>query len=153
MSDTEQSPGTVTQKLKGEIVAEEVAVAEFDRFVEAMGLDLDDAAMDQDDKASLENEKGRILRAIRRGFMVVNDAGELVFTPQREKTPDKTPIRFREPTGATLMAIDRHKEGKNVHKLYAILADVAGCEQKRFALMAHADAAVCRAVASLFLGG
>jgi hypothetical protein len=139
--------------VKGAIVARAVAEEEFDRWTEAMGLDLDLADMDEDDRKGLAVERGRIVRALQRSHAVVNDEGELVFTPQRRKSRHKDPITFREQTGATLIATDRHKEGKNVAKLYAVLGDVCEVEQKVFAGLASSDAAFCRAVAQVFLGG
>lgn len=131
-------------------VAPEVAEAEFERFVEAMDLDLDTAQMDDEDRKSLEQQKSRIVSAIQKGSLVVNDIGEPVYTPIRSENADA--IHFREPTGASLMAMDRKKKNEDVGKMYAIMGDITGNHANRFAKMVLSDLKVCQAVTSLFLG-
>lgn len=131
-------------------VAKEVAEAEFDRFVEAMDLDVDPADMDEDDKQGFRQQRDRVVSAIQSGALAVNDNGEPVFTPQRTK--DAEPLTFHEPTGASLMAMDRKKKTEDVGKMYALMGEITKTHASTFAKMKMADLKVCQAVTTLFLG-
>lgn len=131
-------------------VALEVAEQEFNRFVEAMDLDVDPADMDEDDKKGFEQQRDRVVSAIQAGTVVINDNGEPVFTPQRTK--DVEPITFHEPTGASLMAMDRKKKTEDIGKLYAAMGDMTKNHANVFSKMKMADLKVCMAITTLFLG-
>jgi hypothetical protein len=131
-------------------IAKDMAELEFDRFVEAMDLDVNTASMDQDDKQGYEQQRGRIITALQSGALVINDNGEPVYTPQRIK--DAEPITFHEPTGASLMAMDRKKKAEDIGKLYATMADMTKTNAKLFSEMKMPDLKVCMAVTTLFLG-
>ena len=131
-------------------VAKVVAESEFGRFVNLMDLDVDPADMDEDDRKGFDQQKGRIIAAIQLGALVVKDNGEPVFTPQR--TNDAEPIVFHEPTGASLMAMDRKKKTEDMGKLYAAMGDITKTHANVFAKMKMADLKVCIAITTLFLG-
>jgi hypothetical protein len=130
-------------------IAKEVAEAEFNRFIEANDILIDDA-MEKEDRDAFNEQKARILRAIEFGAMVINEDGEPVYTPQRTK--DAEPLTFHEPTGASLMAMDRKKRNEDVGKLYATMGDMTRTDAKTFSSLRMADLKVCMAVAALFLG-
>ena len=131
-------------------VAKVVAEKEFLRFVDLMDLDVDPADMDEEDRKAFDQQKGRIIAAIQLGALVVKDNGEPVFTPQR--TNDADPITFHEPTGASLMAMDRKKKTEDMAKLYAAMGDISKTHANVFAKMKMADLKVCIAITTLFLG-
>ena len=131
-------------------IAKEVAEAEFERFVEANDLLVGTDNMDKEDRDSLDEQRGRIVRAIEVGAMVINEDGEPVFTPQR--CQDAKALTFHEPTGASLMAMDRKKKNEDVGKLYATMGDMTRTDAKTFSSMKMADLKVCIAVTTLFLG-
>ena len=135
-----------------QIVADEVAEAEFDRWAEAMDLrrKLENPAMNAESKEGLATHKRSILDAMTLGNLVVDVAGQFVFTPQ---LGDKTAITFFEPDGACLMAVDQiAKQGhREVAKGFAILAAMTKQSSGRFAKMKVRDFGVCEAVLSLFL--
>lgn len=131
-------------------VAREVAEAEFERFVEANALLVEFDGMEKEDVDSFREQKERILRAIETGALVVSEDGEPTFTPQRTK--DATPLTFHEPTGASLMAMDRKKKNEDVGKLYATMGDMTRTDAKTFSNMKMADLKLCMAVTVLFLG-
>lgn len=133
-----------------EKVAKEMAEAEFSRFAYMMDLDIEPDSLDEEDRRGFETHKRRIVNSIISGAMVVNEAGEPVFTPQR--VSDAKPITFREPTGAALMAMDRKKKNEDMGKMFATMASVTGEPSKTFAAMKQPDLRVCIAVVSLFLG-
>jgi hypothetical protein len=130
-----------------DVISEEVAEQEFDRFVELMDLDLE--CEDEEDAKALAKQKSIIIKAIKNGSLCVNDNGEPIFTPRRTDTPA---ITFHEATGASLMAMDRKKKGENVGKLYATMADISKTPAKVYANMKKSDLNVCIAVTTLFLG-
>lgn len=132
-----------------DVAAREVAEAEFERFAAAMDLEFDTKRMDADDLKSFNEQKHRILRAIMRGHLVVDGKGQFVYTPQGGS--DHTPITFYEPTGASMMAMDRKKKGEDVGKMYATMADMTRTSPERFARMANRDLKICQTIAVLFL--
>lgn len=133
-----------------EVASLEVAESEFDRFVDIMDLDVDTKGMDDEDKQSLEQNKRRIVKAIQKGSLTISDVGEPRYVPQRTKGIE--PITFREPTGASLMAMDLKKKNADIGKMYAAMSDMAGTHQNTFSKLVMSDLKVCIAVATLFLG-
>lgn len=131
-------------------VAKEVAEAEFDRFVKSMDLDVDPSDMSEEDKEAFQQQKDRLVGAIQSGALTINDDGEPVFTPQRTKDADT--LTFHEPTGASLMAMDRKKKSEDIGKLYAAMADMTRSHSSTFSKMRMADLKVCMAITTLFLG-
>lgn len=132
-----------------ECVSAEVAEAEFERFVEAMDLDVDPKGMDDEDRASFTSAKRRFVAAVQAGRLTVDEKGRPVFTPSMGTTD---PITFNEPTGASLMAMDQKKRGHEIGKLFAAIADMTGQPVVRFSKMAKRDLNVCIAIGGLFLG-
>ena len=134
-----------------EVVAREVAEQEFDRFAEEMDLDVDTGAMDEDDVSAFNKQKNRIIKAIVRGNLVINDDGEAVYTPTHPRSKHTDPITFHERTGASLMAMDGKKKGYDVARTYAIMADMCRVHPNVFAGLAGTDVKVCEAVYALLM--
>lgn len=132
-------------------ICRDVAEGEFDRFVDAMDLDLDTSDMDAEDLSAFNKQKNRILRAMCGGHLVINDNGEAVYTPQRPNSKHKEPITFHERTGASLMAMDGKKKGHDVSKTYAIMADMCKVHPSVFAGLSGSDAKVCEAIFALLM--
>lgn len=132
-------------------VATEVAEAEFDRFVEAMDLDLDTAGMDAEDLTQHNKLKARIIRAVEKGTLVFNEDGEAVYTPQHRRSKHNDPITFHERTGASLMAMDGKKKGHDVAKTYAVLADMCKVHPSVFAGLVGSDVKICEALFALLM--
>lgn len=133
-----------------DVVAAEVAEAEFQRFVESMDLDVERSGMDADDRSNFDAHKRVFLRAVQRGALVVNEEGEPVYTPTAGD--DREPITFHEPRGGDLMSLDQKKAGHDVAKGYGLMAAITGNSAKRFSTMRSRDIKVCSAVLALFLG-
>jgi len=130
-------------------VAREVAESELQRFIETMDLtDKLEAKMSEDDTRSLANTKERLIAAIMRGHLVVDDKGQPVYTPQLGICE---PITFYEPTGATFMAMDGAAKGKDMAKMFRMLGEMCQCDPSRFSKMKNRDLGVCLAVMTLFL--
>lgn len=137
--------------MKNDQIALEVAEAEFVRFAESMDLDLDVSKMDAEDLATFTKTKDRLLRAMQRGALIINDNGEAVYTPQRPGSKHKDAITFHERTGASLMAMDGKKKGHDVAKTYAILADMCQVHPSTFAGLAGQDIKVCEGLFALLM--
>lgn len=130
-------------------ISSEVAEQEFNRFIELMDIDADTSGMSQEDSEEFGTLRKRLVNAIVNGSLVVNDSGEPIFTPQRTKEAD--PITFFEPTGASLMAMDRKKKNEDVSKMFATMADMTRTHASTYSKMKNADLKICLAVATLFL--
>lgn len=137
-------------KEEQQVVATDVAEEEFDRFCEAMDLDVDPKGMDDEDKKSFNDARRKLVRAIELGRLAIDEKGQPVYTPYESAL--KTPITFREPTGASLMAMDHKKKNHDVSKMFATMADMSGQPITRFASMLKRDLNVCLAVTNLFMG-
>src|SRR5690606_5046195 len=126
-------------------VPRDVAEEEFNRFLEAM--DLEPIFVDDDDKKGFEDARQRIVRAMMRGQLVINDKGEPVFTPG----DGKGDITFHEPTGNTFMATDQKRKNHDVAKSFAAMAECTKTSIARFATMSNRDMKVCQSIILLFL--
>ena len=131
-------------------IGREVAEQEFQRFVDLMNLDVEESYLNDEDKAGLATNRHRFIRAVEAGSLVVDESGIPIFTPQKSDHCD--PITFYEPTGASLMSMDRKKEGADVGKMFTIMADFTKTDQGRFAGLKIADLNVCMAISMLYLG-
>jgi len=132
--------------MKESKVALEVAEAEFERWADEMDLMLDPADMDAEDLTAFKRQKTRILRAVQRGALVINEGGEAEYTPQNKRSKHQDAIVFHERTGAALMAMDGKKKGHDVAKTYAVLADMCKVHPSVFAGLAGSDGKVCEAL-------
>lgn len=129
----------------------DTAQAEFDRFVDAMDLDLDTADMDVEDLTAFKKQKSKIVRAIEKGSLVINDNGEAVYTPGNPKSKYSDPITFHERTGASLMAMDTKKKNHDVAKTYAVMGDMCNVHQNVFAGLVGNDVKVCEAIFAVLM--
>lgn len=120
------------------IVARDVAQAEFERFLEFYDLEV------PDDEAARE----LVLKHIMLGAIEIDDTATLTFNTRRE--PSKS-ITFREPTGAVLMAMDKRKSNEDIAKTYVAMAEMTSEPAKVFSEMKISDLKVCLAVFTLFL--
>jgi hypothetical protein len=130
-------------------IALEVCQAEFERFTEAMGLELYESGMAEEDRKSFVVARERLFKAMQAGSLVIDESGRAVFTPV---VGDRSPIVFHEPSGASLMAMDQKKTGHDVGKMFAFMADATKQPPSRFAGMANRDLKVCQSITMLFLG-
>jgi len=126
-------------------VATEVAEAEFEKWVVAMGLSrkLQRADLDADDKKGIAINRSIIVGAIEDGDLALNDENEIVFTPT---VGDRTPVTFTEPDGGMITAA-LAKTGDVSRLLAALTKSVPA----RFVKMKGRDLTICDAIASLFL--
>jgi hypothetical protein len=134
-------------------VAAEVAELEFQKFVDGMDLDTDPTGLDADDVKSFESAKRKLIGAICKGHLSVDEKGQPVYVTQGDPNGKGAgvTITFHEQTGASLMAMDQKKKGQEVAKMYAVMADMTQTTAQTFAEMAGRDLKVCQAITALFL--
>ena len=65
---------------------------------------------------------------------------------------DADAITFHEPTGTSLIAMDRKKKSEDIGKLYATMGDITKTHASVFSKMKMPDLKVCMAITTLFLG-
>lgn len=127
----------------------EMAEQEFERFADSMDIDIDTDSLNEEDVASFNEVRKKFIKALQKGSLVVNDEGEAVFTTTRG---EPISLRFREPDGAALQAVDKRKKNEDVAKLYSIMGAISGKPPKTFANMKMADLKVCQAITTLLMG-
>lgn len=132
------------------IASNDVAEADFARFVDLMDLDVDPDGMDDEDKMSFQDAKRKIIRAIKAGSLVVTEAGEPRYTTTAPGSEGKV-ILFAEPDGAAIAAMDSKKRGHDVGKMFACMAAITKQSPTLFGKMKNRDIKICQAILALFL--
>lgn len=132
-----------------EVMTAENAELELQRFADAMDLDIDASRMDESDKKSFESTKYKLIRAMQRGRLVIDDKGQPIYSPAHD---DAGSVTFHQPTGSMIAASDGKKDTENIKRLNAIMGEMTHCHPSRFANMKLPDLKVCQAIAALFLG-
>lgn len=130
-------------------LSREASEAEFQRFCDAMDLVFDVERMDADDKSGFEKLRNLFVRMVQNGSLVVGDNGEPVYTPRHDA--NKSPITFKVPTGAAMIAMDKEAKGQDAARSFAFMAETTGELRVRFGKMDGRDLKVCNAIAGLFL--
>jgi len=132
-------------------VSEDVAQVEFDRFVEYNDLDLDESDLDQEDATQLKKCKDKIIKAIRRGHLVINEKGIPIYTPYHEASKPTDPLTFHPRTGSGLMAADGKKKNHEMASMYAVLGEICKVHPKIFAGLAGPDIKLCESMFTLLM--
>lgn len=133
-----------------EAVAREVAEAEFERFAEAMDLDVDEESIsDEDDRKGLRSARDAFVRAVMRGKLAVNEVGEPVVTLS---TGEGEELTFYEPTFDVIAQSDKTKAGKDMAKMALIMGAMTKTSAAKFSKMRMRDFKVCQTVVTLFFG-
>jgi hypothetical protein len=133
--------------MRKEIVDRQTAEQEFERFAEAMDLDLDFTGLDENDRRDSERDRQIFVKAVMVGRLAVDADGRPVFTPKGGATA----ITFGEPKGHALVAMDNVKKSRDVGKMFASMADMTGTSAATFSGMGMADLKICMAIWTLFL--
>ncbi len=146
---TGEGEAKAEKKEQKDKVAREVAEAEFERFAEAMDLDVEPEGMDDEDLSTFKACKRLMMREMLRGNLVIKeDTGEAAYTP---KVGDTNELTFHEPDGAALMSMDRTKKGHDQKKLNALMGEMTHTSTARFSSMKQRDLRICSAITVLFL--
>lgn len=131
-------------------IGRDVAEAELERFLQAMDLVERTSAtrLDAEDAKKLADVKENLVSAIMLGRLEIDEEGCPVYKP---RLGDTKPIKFHEPTGADLMAMDKLKQTQSIAKQNALLGAISSEGAKRFADMKQRDLNVCSDLLLLFL--
>lgn len=116
-----------------------------------MGLVFNTDEFDDDDKKGFEKNRGKMITAIQRGSLVINDDCEAVYTPWRPKSKEKEPITFGERSGSSVLASDRKKKDHDAAKGYAVMAEMCGVTASVFGGLVGPDIATCEAIFILLM--
>ena len=130
-------------------ISREVALSEFDRFVEEMDLEFNESDFTDEDKSDFLEAREKLLKALMLGSLVIDDKGQPIYTPQR--TEDAKAITFYEPDGATLLAGDKRKSNEQMAKFNMLMGSMCKVHPSVFARMKMKDYKVCQNIAMLFL--
>lgn len=123
-------------------ISREIAEQDFDRFCEKNRIDNDVDDFSEEDQKAFDEHKKRIVKAIMKGEMVINDASEAEFCG----------VKFKTPKGRVLLAMDRSKKGQDMKAQFEVMADICEVPAATFSKMDSVDVKVCMAVTALFLG-
>lgn len=129
-------------------ISKDMAEIEFQRFVDSMDLDIDETTMNDEDKDSFLIQKRKLISAIEKGYLVINENGEAVYTPQKS---DVGSLTFHERTGASILAMDGKKKNQDIAKMYAVMADMCKVSAKTFANLKGVDIKTCEAIFALLM--
>jgi hypothetical protein len=129
-------------------VALEVAEAEFIRWADAMRIDLDVTGLDADDVKSLEQNKRRVIKALQCGALVIDDAGQAIYTPG---TTGVSALTFHKPTAAVLMSLDESKADQSMHRQQNLIAAITRAPKSVLARLEMADHGDCKAIVGFLL--
>jgi hypothetical protein len=121
---------------------------EFDRFVEAMRIDLGTEGLDENDRRSKENDIRLFKLAVADGRLTVDDDGFASFTPLGAEKP----IKWYRSKGSAYTAMDKKKKSSDAGKMFASMAAITRANEITFVNMDIADLNVCMAIWALFLG-
>lgn len=124
----------------------------FEDFADAMGLDIDESSITDDEELqALKKLKAVVIKAISRGALTFNEDTEAVYTPCRKASGHQSPITFYERRGVDLMAMDGKGKGKDITKVYAVMASMTKLETKDISGLAGQDLTVCMAIFQLLM--
>lgn len=123
----------------------EVAQNEFARWAAAWRIELDESELSEEDAESLNEQRGKVVKAIEHGYLVVSEDGK-----QLVLDTDKGAVTFNEPTGAAYLAMDQHKN-KNMASSFGFMGAMSGTPAKFWSSVRGADLKIAQAVTALFL--
>lgn len=135
------------------VISEEIAEEEFKKWADDNEIDIDTQKMSSEEKDSFDLMKGRIIKAISKGLLVIDDNGNFAYTISGKSQPGYagSKLTISQPTGQAFIATDNFKQGQNVHKSMAILSALTGKDVKFFTNLHVKDYKVLDAIATFML--
>jgi hypothetical protein len=130
---------------KKNVVAADVAAEEFNRWAEALDLDIAPEGMNEDDRRGFNEQKRLVIRAIEAGRLTINTEGLAVFKP-RDK--HEGAITFFEPNGAVVI---KGRAQSDAERVAGMVHKMTGEPMSRFEDMPVRDYKVCTAIVTLLL--
>ena len=131
-------------------VDKKTAEQDFNCFAEAWEIDTDVEEMTQEDRDSFNDQKRKIVKAIRIGRASVDGKGDIAYV-LKEPVHSVDSLTLTMPRGEGYMEMDRYKEQQSVRKFMAVMGHMSGKPVKVFSDMSGIDVKFCMAVSTLFL--
>lgn len=138
-------------------IAPEVCEEEFNRILEYYDLDTSDMRLEDDETDESGKKakrldiyaeiKSRMIKAIAKGALMVNEEGKPQFTPRF--SPSREPLVFSYPTTPVLIEMDKRKDHETTLKMVSGLAGITGAPLVTFSKMDLRDTGVCTAFFTL----
>jgi hypothetical protein len=132
-------------------VAREVAERDFERMCRSRRVVTDPAEIDEDDLPGLTAVREKLVKAIMRGELVIEENGDPVYTPP---VGGAKSLRFHKPTGATYMAMEANRPGEadgQVARTVRALTEMTRSDKGEIARLEGADYQMCVTLGQLFL--
>ena len=107
-----------------QVVGDDVAEAEFNRFISALKAKLNLNKLKSKQRADFEDNKAIVLDALKDGSLRVDDKGQPYYTPACDFPSG--PIRFKKPKGKTLMAGNGLGEDAGIERSFKMMAQLTG---------------------------
>lgn len=128
------------------------AEEEFNTFANLWDIDTDLSDMSDEDQKEFDNQRRKIIRAIKKGRLSVTKEGIIIYKLQFPLGDNITELRLSRPKGASYINMDRYKEREAVHKAFAVIGDMCGQPVKIISSIDAIDLKPIMAVTTLFLG-
>jgi hypothetical protein len=145
----DKSQAEPRDRRRQDVISQEVASQEFERWAETWDIDTAEGFMAEDEREVFKGMRSRLERKIRAGALVIDDEGNPHFTPQFSDVPAMT---FKIPTGADRLGWDKYKERESIHRIFSSLGSMTGQASAVFSRMDGRDLKVAEAIALLYLG-
>jgi len=130
----------------------ETAEMEFDDWCESWEIDSETSDMKEDEKNDFNTQKNKIVKAIMKGRLIVNDEKNIeYYFAHPELARNIQSVIIKRPNGQALMSMDKYAEKESVHKMYSIISGMTEKEVSFFGNIDGIDMKVFQAVAVLFL--
>ena len=136
-----------------EKMSEELAMQEIERWADDNDIDL--YVTVKDGTKLLDATAPKLIKAICRGSLIVNDNCEFEYTVS-DKSPEGyagTKLVIKRPTSAAYMALDSYKDQQSVHKTFALLSSMTGRDVGWFAKLDNIDYKILNIITSFFIAG
>ena len=137
-----------------DVIPVDMAIDEFNRFCEVWEIDYNDSGMKSDDKVDFESLKNKIVKAIQKGRLCLNEDNTLSYTiSDNTENPKKrgATLIIKRPKGDAYLSMDKYKEGQGMHKFNALLGAMTNHAPEYFSDIDGLDLKPIQAVVQLFL--
>ena len=132
------------------ICDKETATLEFERWLDANGLEFYPDEMDLEDAEGFNKQKNLFVRKVMEGALVVNEDGTVTYN-YVDKDGSPKELTFYEPEGSHHMSMDRAKKGQDIAKKNILMGAITKTSADKFAKMRSRDLKICDMLLMLFL--
>jgi hypothetical protein len=132
-----------------QLIAEDVAEAEFLRMCEAYRVDTDESKMNEDELNDLRAIKAKLVHELCSGALSLSEDGHVTYMPQH--SPSAKPMKFGDVTGATFIAMDGAGMGKPNERMCRGCDQITGSSPGTTSKLRISDFRICMALTNLFL--